>query len=318
MMHSLVSAGLWNEISALAENAVEKQAAIAYVTTEEYIKFTEGDTLIVDAANDTIRTGQTSAKVLAEALKNKVALYSCAGLHAKVLLIDGVAVIGSANASLSSAKQLVEAALFTDQASVVAMTRLFLEKLRRKSKRIDDEFIERIAAIKVTPRRRGKPSTAPSIKLPTSQRTWLVGSAPFSEPRASREDKLAADGMVEAQKVVSRPTSWVDWRLTVGSSKFRREARPGDLIIIAWRETGEEDEPVEVYRPAPILKRREEKHGTRIYFEEFANSGATTMTWKQFLRLKRQVGWEHQVSDDPCCCVPEPYAQAFAELWNKA
>jgi phosphatidylserine/phosphatidylglycerophosphate/cardiolipin synthase-like enzyme len=53
-------------------------------------------------------------------LHNKgVLLYACADLHAKILLLDDVAIIGSGNMSSSSENRMVEAALISDHASVV-------------------------------------------------------------------------------------------------------------------------------------------------------------------------------------------------------
>ncbi len=76
--------------------------------------------MVCDASNNAIKTGQTSAAVLKRAFDRGSRLYNLPGLHAKILLLNEKALIGSANASGSSAHSLIEAGLLTDQPTIVA------------------------------------------------------------------------------------------------------------------------------------------------------------------------------------------------------
>lgn len=66
----------------------------AYVT-QDLVGFSKGDTLVVDASRHAISSGETAAKLLRTLKMKGVHIYHCAGLHAKVLLLDDVAVISS-------------------------------------------------------------------------------------------------------------------------------------------------------------------------------------------------------------------------------
>lgn len=59
---------LWASIEHLAINARRKIAAVAYVSDDSLIRFRRGDTLIVDAYDEQIASGATSASVLADAV----------------------------------------------------------------------------------------------------------------------------------------------------------------------------------------------------------------------------------------------------------
>ena len=79
---------LWREIEKLAKSAQYKLAAVAYPTNDDIVKFGEGDLLVVDASQKAISTAQTDRRVLARAFKRGASLYSCPGLHAKVMVFD--------------------------------------------------------------------------------------------------------------------------------------------------------------------------------------------------------------------------------------
>lgn len=76
-------------MSKLSKCASTVQAAIAYVSSAENLHLHAGDTLITDASENAIKAGQTSARVLREFFRRGVVVYHCAGLHAKLLFMEG-------------------------------------------------------------------------------------------------------------------------------------------------------------------------------------------------------------------------------------
>src|ERR1700687_5343277 len=105
-MERVLSSDLWKMVRAQARKARCRKAAIAYVT-KDLIRFRKGDILVMDASAHAISCGETDAKLLRTLHKKGVSLYHCVGLHAKVLVLDDVAVISSGNMSNSSANGLV-------------------------------------------------------------------------------------------------------------------------------------------------------------------------------------------------------------------
>jgi hypothetical protein len=79
-MNELLCDSLWSTIKRLAKRATTKRAAVAYITSDEFVKFADGDVLITDASEPAIASGQTNAKVLARAFKRGAELYSLRGL----------------------------------------------------------------------------------------------------------------------------------------------------------------------------------------------------------------------------------------------
>ena len=147
-MLKVVSGGLWDTIKRLAKRRAQCSAAVAYVSTDDWLSFREGDLLVTDASDRAIAEGLTSAAVLSRAHRRGVMLYSLGGLHAKVLVLGRTAVVGSANLSRSS-RSLTEAAVVSDDATMVAMAKSFVHRLTDYARPIDARFLARISNIPV-------------------------------------------------------------------------------------------------------------------------------------------------------------------------
>lgn len=92
-MQRVLSHRLWQTIKHVATKSKCRKAAVAFVT-RDLIGFRKDDVLVVDASKATVRAGETDARLLTSLHRRGVKLHSCPGLHAKVLLLDGAAVIG--------------------------------------------------------------------------------------------------------------------------------------------------------------------------------------------------------------------------------
>jgi hypothetical protein len=148
MMSSFVVAdAVWETIGDLASKGGEKKAAVSYVTSDVVVKFRKGDLLVVDATDDAVRAGQTSAPVLRRAVMRGAQVVSVPRLHAKVMVFDRVALIGSANISVHSASQLIEALFVAKEQGLVNSISRWIEGLARTGKSIDEITLAHLLAI---------------------------------------------------------------------------------------------------------------------------------------------------------------------------
>jgi hypothetical protein len=313
-MLKTVSDGLWDEIGEIARDASYRYAAVAYVTSDKYIKFGEGDILIVDASNEAIKTGKTSAKILEAAHTRGAELYSVDELHAKVFALGRVAVVGSSNISSASAKSLIEAAIITDHPSAIAGALAFINELQEQAIPIDDDFIERILKLPVnkpTPR----PSKKRKVVIP-EHRTWLVSVTPIDEEKYPDEIELAEEGEEEAAEHLHAKDSTVSWLRFVGSSLFKREAKPGDSIIQIWWNTPKSKQ-AKVQYPCPILRRQDETPTrTRFYLEDFVDEDKLMLSWTKFAELWSKATDEELPKKSAVRLLKKPTADLLATLWK--
>jgi phosphatidylserine/phosphatidylglycerophosphate/cardiolipin synthase-like enzyme len=138
-MQKVLSADIWSEIGKRARSADTRKAAIAYFTMD-LVGFRADDVLVVDASRNAIGSGQTDARLLQKLNQAGVRLYNQEWLHAKVLLLDGYSIIGSANMSASS-PHLIEAAVISDNATTASGVSSFIAQLATPPNRLDSTRI---------------------------------------------------------------------------------------------------------------------------------------------------------------------------------
>jgi len=313
-MLRVVSDTLWSEVARLAETAPKKYAAVAFLTSDAYVKFGAGDILVVDASDAAIEGARTSVPVLRAALERGAELYSLPGLHAKVFAFGRLVVVSSGNLSGSSAERLIEAAIITDHPGAVASVRAFIEQLKDQASPINNSFIARAAKLKVMRPMQPSPRQPPRIRLP-EHRTWLVNVVPLDPSRYADEEELAEAGLIEAAEEVEDYESDVSWIRMTGNSRFRKEAQQGDSVMQIWRNR-RKSKRARVYPALPILRRQEEPSCTRFYIENFADAKARSVAWGLFEQHWRAATMAAAPGIHSVRLVNEDIAERLAALWG--
>lgn len=314
-MQRVLSVDLWKAVRTQANRVRSRKAAIAYVT-EDLIGFRKGDVLVVDAAAYAIGCGATDAKLLRKLHKKGVSLYHCAGLHAKVLLLDDVAVIGSGNMSNSSVRGLVEAGLMTDHSSTVAGIASFIEQLLNQSSQLQIEHITALCKIKVVRKglfatRRGKRRKAQVARL--GNQTWVVGVREIVTDPSQDEQRYIDRAVKALGSRIENPeveTNWVRWN---SRNRFARECREGDSLIQIWHSS--KAKRPRVFRTTPVLLKQKTNEWTRFYFREPTGADAE-MPWGKFKRLLKELGYARYVGPWSVQLVDPDLADAIVRRWK--
>jgi hypothetical protein len=313
-MFELLSSALWPRVRKIAKSAKKKQAAVAYVTDDRFIKFGQGDSLVTDASEASIKAGQTCAKLLKRAFERGATIHSIDGLHAKLYVFDRMAVIGSSNLSKGS-ESLVEAAMLTDQPSAVSSVRLLIASLQSQGELVDEAFVKRICKLKVVKSKRRTTGARRKSPSPKEPRTWLIGLSPTEEKESERE--AVEKGQAEAERRVSDEGNSVSWIRLRGRSKMRNEVKEGDLIVSIWSENPKRN-PTAVYSHAPVLNRVDDKTtgSTILYLEDYPDAEENCIAWQQFKKLYKQVGIGNEPAKTPTREVKRQQSDALHELWH--
>jgi hypothetical protein len=314
-MNRLLSYNLWPTISKLAKNSV-KRAAIAYVSNDVHLQFGDGDLLVCDASQAAIKAAQTDAQVLKRAFDRGATLYSLTGLHAKILLLNEKAIIGSANVSGMSASNLVEAALLTDQPSVVAMAQALVGQLASQAILLTEKRLNSLLEIDVIrrPVQRGSLKRRPKT-IEKKYRTWVVGTTEILKDLP--EDQDVVESAAEKMKQdLTNPRSSVRWVRWTGRSAFREQCRTGDWLIQMWK-SNERKTPSHVYERMPIVGREEFKTATYIYYEEFPRADPKAKEWSEFKKLATRAGIRRQIKPGSQFEITESQADALQAIWTE-
>lgn len=121
----------WSRLTAaVRESRVPTMAAVAYYGkgAGRLLPLSKRSTLLVDASEHAVASGQTSPKDLLVAHRRGVRIFSVRNLHAKVFVVGRRVFVGSTNASTHSKTGLVEAVLETSDPGAVAAARGFVQK----------------------------------------------------------------------------------------------------------------------------------------------------------------------------------------------
>jgi hypothetical protein len=316
-MQKVLTTNLWAEIQRLASKSKTKKGAIAYVATDKYLKFDKGDTLIVDASDNAIACGQTSALVLRRAYKRGAKIFSSDRLHAKFLILDNVAIIGSANLSASSANELIEVAVVSDNPPLISSLSAIHDQLSRQCRVIDGESIKHLSSIKVVRPQRVSRKSKKVIVESDSNRTWIVGVHELDESRYTREQPAIKRGEAKAQSRKTSRTANLNWIRWPGNSRFRAEAKEGDNLIQIWC-SRKSKKPNAVYKRAAIILRQEEPACTRFFLEEPSSAEKEALSWRQFRKLLEQISFPGKVGPTSQRVVEPQLVDAIYSLWNRS
>lgn len=319
-MLKIISANLWDTIQKKAKHAQHCRAAIAYVTDPALLPLRNGDLLVTDASNASIAAGRTSAVTLEKYFKSGVDLFSLSDLHAKVLVLDDWAVVGSANASQHSALVYFEAAVLSDRPDLVGQADKLVAFLAKAGTSIDEYFVKRILKIPVVkaPHTPTGASTRTQAKPSLDQKSWLVslrGEATYPG------DEGIVEGIAEQiQKKVSSKAGVVDWFWWSGNARFLTKAKEGDVVIECWRPMSKivTTRGVRVFRHGRIAKIFQEPGVKARTFHCIwpADHDDTSVSWSAFQQLAKRAGITRKLSYNSTVELTARQSSALFEIWS--
>ena len=310
-MMELYCSDLWNKIIENSKNTHKKWVAVAYLSSD-IIKFKRNDYLIVDASSNAIKAGQTSKSLLTKYYKKGVNLFSLPFLHAKIFLFDNVLIIGSSNISKSSKDSLIEAGMISDEPKLITSAKSLITQLIPMAQKIDVNFINKIKNIKVIKK--------PFLKLKKKQvnignktKYWIISTSPLDPDDYPDEKQDTIKGQDKAEKLKNNNNSEVTWIRYTGNSSFRRDAKPGDMLIEVY--SGNKRDRT-VYRDVPVIYRQEEKSCTRFYIENNDNYENDAISFGSFKKLLKKGGFLQNIGKYPVREITRKRYYGLIELWS--
>lgn len=243
-MTTFLGSDLWSSIRRVASQEGRKCAAIAYYSSGAGVSFGAGDTVIVDASEGSIRGGQTSARLLLDALDRGAEIFSHPLLHAKMIIGPHEAVVSSANLSARSGN-LREAGVHIDNPSEVAAALLYFRMLQEEASPLTRAALELLVALPVSRRRpngSGKPSLLEGLASNMREVDDVAWGYYGSGGVVSKQDVVKA----ATARNVPLPKGWT-WFESVKErgliSRIRTSCRPRPAVHF-WTELDSESEIV--------------------------------------------------------------------------
>jgi hypothetical protein len=313
-MRQLLLSDLWPTVAKLSKKASRVQAAIAYVSSAENLHLRSGDTLIADASENAIKTAQTSARVLQNYQKAGVAIFNCAGLHAKLLLIDDKLIVGSGNASGSSANRLTEAAILTDEATLVRQAQSFVFQLAKQSVQLDARALDKLVKIKVERRFfAGVGSTRKRIAA-KGKTTWIAMVHGIRDSVWEKESRRlsAAERSIAKTMPAADP---IPLRF-LGKLPIRKHSENGDTLIVGWSKR-RGSIPLNVQPPSALLHKQEGDRSTLLYYDPELSRPLLPVRWGEFKRLLKRAGVTAEVKSSSIRVLTADESAELQRIWPR-
>ncbi len=130
MAVELITSNIWRLITKTVKSHPSKSmVAVAYFGQQaaSMLPLKKGSTLLVDASEKAVKSGQTCPAELLKLYYKGVKAYSLENLHAKIYVVGNTLLIGSANVSGNSSKLLQEAIIKTNDKQAVNDAKAFIE-----------------------------------------------------------------------------------------------------------------------------------------------------------------------------------------------
>jgi hypothetical protein len=216
-MQFLSHAEVWKTITELTTRCVTRAAAVAYVTSDVVVKFGQGDLLVTDASDAAVLAGQTSGRLIERAFLRGARIVSFDRLHAKVFLFDTTLLIGSANISVRSRSELLEAAVVTECQEPVTQATEFINRIAAEGTLIDRDRIDMLIKLEANRpqssavrRRLGEPHVIFFKEiLPGDLKKYQRASAATGTGGGARDLRVSPQNLFEPllQQMISEPSS---------------------------------------------------------------------------------------------------------------
>lgn len=315
-MQKLLHDELWKQLDRRARASKSRRAAIAYVT-EDHLGLRDGDQLIVDASDPAVRSGETNAKLLLQLYRSGVEIYSRRGLHAKIILLDDVVFVGSANMSKSSAERLDEAGILTDHPGTIAATQVLLARWASEGTALTERRLETLAQLPVSPRR--GPANIGGSRVATRERSgdrvWVVGVSELREDAFPEEDERAQRGVERAERKRRYRRGELEWIRWTGEVGFGVECREGDIVFQVQKLLSRKR--LYVQRPMTVVLTDREPTCRRIHLEPYPGTMVDEMTLLQFQSLLRNLGVKRPVGGGSSRILTDTVGMDAVQAWKR-
>lgn len=265
MEDGLITQHVWKYISKTAkEHRGKAQVAVAYFGTNgaKMLPLKKGSSLLVDASEGAVKSGQTNPSELLKLYKKGVFIYSQINLHAKVYVFGNKAIIGSANVSANSANHLQEVVMVSTQQKLATESKKFI--LGNCILELGDAELKRLKQLYKPPRIEKRVSSkSSSIKKDLIDKLAVVNLKTTTFPddlqKESEQGKARAKKLIEDLK-----RHRIDDFMWTGKFNYR----VGDIVITITKD-GNSNLVSPVGRIIQIEKSKVSKKNVLFVYLEF-------------------------------------------------
>lgn len=307
----------WREIEARVASASNVMAAIAYLGTggSGFLPLRSGDKLVVDLSLGAVKQGVTDPREIKKLVKRGVEVYTRSSLHAKVVVIDKVVIVASANVSNNARDYLDEAAILSTARSTVQAAKRFI--LAMCSEPVLDGYLKECLALYKPPVFKGARTTRQPIRQKRRAKLWYIGGLDYID---AEKDRVHIEPLEEeAEKELLDPThSEVSWIRYGYCPKWFSDIQRNNWVIDCTRVNSRTRD---VGSPARVIRKRRytTKAGKTFHMLMLERPcDRENMSLTEFHRRWRHVAFKgHQPPKRSQAITDERLADDVLRFWTR-
>lgn len=284
MSTEFLGADIWSDLTAKAKRFNGKSfVAVAYFGTgaARRLPLKKGSTLVVDASDKAVKSGQTNPAELIKLRNRGVRIFSMPNLHAKVFVFGEVAFVGSTNVSDNSEDVYWEAAIRSGQTSVVSRAKQFV-RTGAVNEIGPQKFESLLRAYK------GRKKTGSGVKRGSSKiepRFFIVRLTEGDEP--PEDAAVIEDGVSKAEDRMSSNKTHKETHYWHSAKENRY--RPGDTVLLVT--TNAKGKVLSVESPGEFLYSNIGRKKRYYYFEQLRRHHLSSSEFRKRMppRLKKRI-----------------------------
>lgn len=242
----------WQEIASRVPAASKVLAAVSYMGIDgaELLPLRAGDQLVVDLSLGAVRQGVSDPREIKKLIKRGVEIFTRSSLHAKVVVIDDVAIASSANVSHNAHDYLDEAAILTTSLSAVKDAKRFIRSLCSEPV-LDGYLKECLAAYKPPVFKAARTIRRPKQRK-TRAKLWYIGGLVYMKAETDRDlieplENQAQEEMLDPER------SEVDWIRMGYRPKWFTDIQRNNWVIDCTRANKRKHD---IGSPARVIRNR--------------------------------------------------------------
>lgn len=178
----------WQEINSRIGSAKRSKAiaAVAYFAKggADFLPLRSGDQLVVDMSRRAVQQGVTDPREIKRLIERGVEVFTRTSLHAKVIVIGGIVISGSANVSQNARQYLDEAAILSSSPTTVRAARHFFTAML--SEPVGDQYLEECISLYRPPIFKASRTVRLSKQVIKRAKLWYIAGLSYINPDIDR------------------------------------------------------------------------------------------------------------------------------------
>lgn len=235
---------LWETILQKSISSEKTIVVSPYIGTniEELIRLKKDDVVVCYLNEESVKSGSVNPHTLEQLFNAGVKIFSHQKLHSKIYLFDSSAIVGSANLSTNSNKELHESGIYTDKKRIIEDVKKEIEQIIENSNKISIDHIEALKKF-------FKRSKREKDRINSSTSDFWVTSTEFTDFTKNETKKLELTEKFYHKSLKSKHYELHDIRLEA-NDELVRKVKIGEKLLEIYKE---EDYYYKISEPMTIL-----------------------------------------------------------------